>query len=134
LFEIATTALPGDPARVGIFGHSMGGHGALVLAQRHPELYRSVSAFAPIAARTRCPWGEQAFGGYLGSASSVSANHHGSEPMAASSSPDPEVIVVDPPLADNIMAYQLKPEAFEAACEKAGQTLTLRGHDGYDHG
>lgn len=134
LFEIATTALPGDPARVGIFGHSMGGHGALVLAQRHPELYRSVSAFAPIAAPTRCPWGEKAFGGYLGSDRSVWAKHDASELMAASSCPFPDGILVDQGLADNFLASQLNPEAFEAACEKAGQPLTLRRHEGYDHG
>src|SRR5690606_20144144 len=66
LFGIATSVLPGDGARVGVFGHSMGGHGALVLAQRHPGKFKSVSAFAPIAAPSRCPWGEKAFSAYLG--------------------------------------------------------------------
>src|SRR3546814_14433170 len=66
LFGIATTQLPGNAERAGIFGHSMGGHGALVLAQRHRARYQSVSAFAPIAAPTCCPWGEKAFNAYLG--------------------------------------------------------------------
>ena len=65
LFGLVTNELPGDASRVGIFGHSMGGHGALVLALRHPQLFRTVSAFSPIAAPSRCPWGEKAFGGLL---------------------------------------------------------------------
>lgn len=134
LFQLATTQLPGDPARAGIFGHSMGGHGALVLAQRHPGQYRSVSAFAPIAAPTRCPWGEKAFTGYLGDDRTAWARHDASELMAASSCPFPGGILVDQGLADNFLANQLNPEAFEAACRKAGQPLTLRRHEGYDHG
>ncbi|NLC35770.1 MAG: S-formylglutathione hydrolase [Alcaligenaceae bacterium] len=134
LFKIVTTELPGDAARAGIFGHSMGGHGALVLAQRHRDLYRSVSAFAPIAAPLQCPWGEKAFSGYLGDDRSAWAQYDASELMAASSCPYPEGILVDQGLADNFLANQLNPEAFEAACQKAGQPLTLRRHDGYDHG
>lgn len=134
LFDIATTALPGDPQRAGIFGHSMGGHGALVLAQRHRERYRSVSSFAPIAAPTRCPWGEKAFTGYLGEDRSAWAQYDASELMAASKQPFPEGILIDQGLADNFLKEQLYPEAFEAACEQAGQPLTLRRHEGYDHG
>ena len=134
LFDIATTTLPGDPARAGIFGHSMGGHGALTLALRHPDLYRSVSAFAPIAAPTRCPWGEKAFTGYLGEDRAEWAKHDASELMAAKSQPFPEGILIDQGLADNFLENQLYPEAFEAACQKAGQPLTLRRHEGYDHG
>lgn len=134
LFEIATTQLPGDAARAGIFGHSMGGHGALVLAQRHRERYRSVSAFAPIAAPTRCPWGEKAFTGYLGDDRAQWAKYDASELMAASSCPYPEGILVDQGLADQFLENQLNPEAFEEACKQAGQPLTLRRHEGYDHG
>ncbi len=134
LFEIATTQLQGDAARAGIFGHSMGGHGALVLAQRHRNLYRSVSAFAPIAAPMQCPWGEKAFTGYLGDDRSAWAQYDASELMAASSCPYPEGILIDQGLADNFLENQLNPEAFEAACKKAGQPLTLRRHEGYDHG
>lgn len=134
LFDIATSTLPGDAQRAGIFGHSMGGHGALVLAQRHRDRYRSVSAFAPIAAPTRCPWGEKAFTGYLGDDRSQWAQYDASELMAASSQPFPDGILIDQGLADNFLENQLNPEAFEAACEKAGQPLTLRRHEGYDHG
>src|SRR5690606_14639546 len=132
LFELATTTLPGDPTRAGIFGHSMGCHGALGLALGFPGLYRSLSAFAPIAAPTQCPWGEKAFTGYLGSDREKWLGHDASELMAASSAaPYPGGILIDQGLADNFLANQLKPEAFEQACAKVGQPLTLRRHEGY---
>lgn len=134
LYRIATSVLPGNPQHVGIFGHSMGGHGALVLAQRYPEKFRSVSAFAPIAAPTQCPWGHKAFGGYLGSDQTQWAKHDASKLMEQSSCPFPGGILIDQGLADNFLAEQLHPEAFEAACQKAEQPLTLRRHEGYDHG
>lgn len=134
LFNIATTQLPGDASRAGIFGHSMGGHGALVLAQRHHPKFKSVSAFAPIASPTKCPWGHKAFGGYLGSDQAAWAQYDASLLMEKSSCPFPKGILVDQGLADNFLAEQLYPEAFEAACAKAGQPLTLRRHEGYDHG
>ncbi|WP_397475645.1 S-formylglutathione hydrolase [Pusillimonas sp.] len=134
LFRIVTTELPGDAARAGIFGHSMGGHGALVLAQRHREKFRSVSAFAPIASPTKCPWGHKAFGGYLGDDKSQWAQYDASLLMEKSQTPFPDGILVDQGLADNFLAEQLYPEAFEVACKQAGQPLTLRRHEGYDHG
>jgi len=134
LFGIATRDLPGDAARAGIFGHSMGGHGALVLALRHPGQYRSVSAFAPIAAPSRCPWGEKAFAGYLGPDRSAWAHYDASALMAGSRAPFPGGILIDQGLADKFLAEQLHPEAFEQACEQAGQPLQLRRHEGYDHG
>lgn len=127
--------LPADPARVGIFGHSMGGHGALMLALRNPDLFRSVSAFAPIAAPMRCPWGRKAFGGYLGADQDAWRSYDASELMAAMDmAPFPGGILVDQGLADKFLAEQLHPEAFEQACARAGQPLTLRRHPGYDHG
>jgi len=134
LFGIACGELPGDASRAGIFGHSMGGHGALVLALRHPGQYRSVSAFAPIAAPTQCPWGHKAFGGYLGPDQAQWAAHDASRLMAGLRNPYPRGILVDQGLADNFLARQLHPEAFETACRQAGQPLTLRRHEGYDHG
>lgn len=133
LYGIATSVLPGDAARVGISGHSMGGHGALVLAQRHPGKYRSVSAFAPIAAPSKCPWGHKAFGAYLGSDPRDWAGHDASLLMAKSSCPFPDGILVDQGMADNFLPEQLYPQEFEAACAKAGQPLTLRRQEGYDH-
>jgi len=135
LFGIACgDELPGDASRAGIFGHSMGGHGALVLALRHPGKYRSVSAFAPIAAPSQCPWGRKAFGGYLGQDPAQWAGYDASLLMAGLRNPYPEGILVDQGLADGFLAEQLYPEAFEAACRQAGQPLTLRRHEGYDHG
>lgn len=135
LFDIATGRLPGDAARAGIFGHSMGGHGALVLAQRHREKFQSVSAFAPISAPSRCPWGEKAFTAYLGADRQAWAGHDASLLMEQSQCPFPQGILVDQGSDDTFLAQQqLQPEAFEAACAQAQQPLVLRRHDGYDHG
>lgn len=128
-------ALPIEGTRLGIFGHSMGGHGALTLALRHPGVWRSVSAFAPIAAPMRCAWGEKAFTGYLGEDRERWKEHDASELVARSDAPRyADGILVDQGLADQFLPTQLNPEVFEAACREAGQPLTLRRHDGYDHG
>ena len=135
LLPLVENAFPVDVERAGIFGHSMGGHGALTLALRHPGRFRSVSAFAPIAAPSRCPWGEKAFGGYLGDDREQWAAYDASALMQAQSKPPyPQGILIDQGLDDRFLADQLHPEAFEAACRVAGQPLTLRRHDGYDHG
>jgi len=135
LLPLVTRGFDLDGDRVGIFGHSMGGHGALTLALRHPGRFRSVSAFAPIAAPMRCPWGEKAFSGYLGEDRGQWRAHDASELMRAQTeAPFPDGILIDQGLADKFLAEQLHPEAFEAACEAVGQPLTLRRHAGYDHG
>ena len=126
--------LPIDGARTGIFGHSMGGHGALVRALRNPGLFRSVSAFAPIAAPSRCPWGRKAFGGYLGAGEDGWSAYDASALMVQAHAPFPGGILIDQGLGDKFLAEQLYPGVFEAACEKAGQPLELRRHEGYDHG
>lgn len=121
--------------RMGLFGHSMGGHGALTLALRHPGRFASVSAFAPICAPSRCPWGHKAFTGYLGQDESTWGAHDASVLMAQQTAvPYPGGILIDQGLADKFLADQLHPEAFEAACAQTGQPLTLRRHEGYDHG
>jgi len=125
---------PADPQRLGVFGHSMGGHGALTLALRHRDVYRSVSAFAPIAAPIQCPWGQKAFSHYLGADQQAWQQHDASELMRGLKTPFPQGILVDQGLADKFLVEQLCPEAFEAACQQAGQPLTLRRHAGYDHG
>jgi S-formylglutathione hydrolase len=117
--------------RRGICGHSMGGHGALVLALRHPELYASVSAFAPIAAPSQVPWGQKAFAGYLGEDRAAWAAHDACELVRAR--PRSIEILVDVGTADKFLDSQLKPELFEAACAEAGQSLRLRRQVGYDH-
>lgn len=121
-----------DTQRVGILGHSMGGHGALTLALRHPDLYRSVSALAPIAAPSQCPWGEKAFTGYLGPERSTWAAHDATELVKAGRRLPP--VLIDQGLADNFLEAQLHPHLFEAACQQAEQPVTLRRHAGYDHG
>ncbi len=128
-------ALPIEGTRLGIFGHSMGGHGALTLALRHPGVWRSVSAFAPIAAPMRCAWGEKAFTAYLGEDRERWKEHDASELVARSDAPRyADGILVDQGLADQFLPTQLNPDVFEAACREAGQPLTLRRHEGYDHG
>lgn len=134
LYDAVTTVLPGDPRRAGIFGHSMGGHGALVLALRHRARFRSVSAFAPIAAPARCPWGEKAFSAYLGEDRQAWSDYDASLLMERMDCPFPESILIDQGEADPFLATQLHPEAFESACAQAGQPLVLRRHAGYDHG
>ena len=117
-----------------IFGHSMGGHGALTLALRHPELFQSVSAFAPIASPTRCAWGEKAFTAYLGDDRAEWAKHDAAlllESGAASGVYDD--ILVDQGDADQFLTDQLKPELLKATADKAGQKLTIRMQPGYDH-
>ena len=135
LLPLLARVLPVDARRMGIFGHSMGGHGALTLALRHPGLFRSVSAFAPVCAPAQCPWGQKAFAGYLGADQANWAEHDASELMArCSSAPYPGGILVDQGLADQFLPEQLDPHLLEAACAKVGQPLTLRRHAGYDHG
>jgi S-formylglutathione hydrolase len=123
---------PADPARCGIFGHSMGGHGALVCGLRNPDIYRSVSAFAPIAHPMGCPWGEKAFTGYLGGHRLDWRPYDGSELMKTH--PHPSSILVDQGEADQFLEVQLHPHTLEAAAEISGQQLALRRHAGYDHG
>jgi S-formylglutathione hydrolase len=123
---------PARGDRVGLFGHSMGGHGALTLALRHPGLFQSVSAFAPVAAPMQCPWGQKAFAGYLGADRSGWARHDASELVKAGARAP--ALLIDQGLADKFLAEQLHVDAFEQACREAGQPLTLRRHAGYDHG
>jgi S-formylglutathione hydrolase len=135
LRETVLAELPIDRDRLGIFGHSMGGHGALTIALRNPGLYRSVSAFAPIAAPMRCPWGEKALNGYLGADREAWKRYDASELVARAGSARFDAgILIDQGMADRYLAQQLYPDVFEAACGAAGQPLTLRRHAGYDHG
>jgi len=128
-------SFPADPERRGIFGHSMGGHGALVLALKNPGRYRSISAFAPIAAPRSCPWGQKAFSGYLGPDAGQWSAYDATELMSqvkdAARRPQ---ILIDQGLADQFLEQQLHPHLFEEACRKVGYALTLRRQPGYDHG
>ena len=131
--ELRALILDHFPAREdaqGVFGHSMGGHGALTLALKEPDLYKSVSAFAPVCAPTRVPWGKKAFSNYLGPDEDWK-QYDASELVRENS--DGRHILVDQGMDDQFLDEQLSPDAFEEACAEAGQRLTLRRHEGYDH-
>lgn len=123
-----------DLTRIGVSGHSMGGHGALTLALKHPNIFRSVSAFAPISNPSATPWGRKAFLAYLGSEEEIWRNHDAAtlvEDGAAHGKYDS--ILIDQGDADVFLAEQLDPQAFRDACARAGQHLTYRIQQGYDH-
>jgi S-formylglutathione hydrolase len=124
-------AFPVDLARQGITGHSMGGHGALTVALRNPRRFRSVSAFAPIAAPSQVPWGEKALGGYLGP-DRAAWRAHDAVALIEDGARLPELLV-DQGDADAFLAEQLRPELLQEACAAAGIPLTLRMQPGYDH-
>jgi S-formylglutathione hydrolase len=122
-----------DPHRSGIMGHSMGGHGALTIALKNPQKYRSLSAFAPICAPMQVPWGQKAFRGYLGGNPTTWADYDATE-LLKHGRRFPGPILVDQGMADKFLNDQLKPELLEEACKAAGQPLELRMHSRYDHG
>jgi S-formylglutathione hydrolase len=133
--QLVESAFPVDPGRRGIFGHSMGGHGALTIALKHPDRYGSVSAFAPIAAPMQCPWGEKAFRGYLGADRERWRAYDATELIRGLPASAPRrALLVDQGLADKFLEEQLLPQRLEAACRESGHPLTLRRHEGYDHG
>lgn len=122
---------PADRSRRSITGHSMGGHGALTMALRNPDRYRSVSAFAPIVAPSEVPWGEKALGRYLGP-DPAAWRQHDTVALIESGARVKEILV-DQGTSDNFLEQQLKPERLEAACRQAGIPLILRRQSGYDH-
>ena len=131
LRDIIIKHFPADENRMGIFGHSMGGHGALTLALRYPELYRSVSAFAPICAPMHCPWGQKAFRNYLGENQQNWQLYDATELIKDGHKvPD---LLVDQGLNDQFLSEQLHPHHLENACAAVGQKLTLHYHQDYDH-
>lgn len=134
LIQAIEDNFPADPARRGIFGHSMGGHGALTLAMNHPHLYRSVSAFSPIASAMHAPWGEQALSAYLGTDRSTWERYDAALLMANEKGKPFGNILIDQGSADPFLDTQLMPYLLQKAAEAAGQKITLRFHEGYDHG
>ena len=121
-----------DKSRAGIFGHSMGGHGALTIGLKNPNKFKSISAFSPIVAPMQCPWGEKAFSGYLGADKSQWKQYDACE-LINSGLRCENKILVDQGLADNFLEEQLKPQLFEDMCKANNQPLELRYHQGYDH-
>ena len=131
LRQLVEGAFPLRSDARGIFGHSMGGHGALSIALGLPGEYASVSAFAPIVAPSRVPWGEKAFSRYLGSDRAAWAAHDTVELLASRTFPGK--MLVDQGTSDKFLERELKPELLEEAAKRAGQSLELRMHEGYDH-
>jgi S-formylglutathione hydrolase len=130
--DLIADHFPSQMEHQGIFGHSMGGHGALVCALRNQQQYKSVSALAPIAAPMRCPWGQKAFSNYLGSDKESWRAYDASELVLTVNYNRP--ILIDQGTDDPFLGkQQLLPEVFEAACEQAGQPLSLRYQKGYNH-
>lgn len=134
LIPLIRASFPADPMRIGVSGHSMGGHGALTLALRHTDVFRSVSAFAPIASPMNCPWGVKAFTAYLGSDRAEWERHDACALLRSGLAHGYfDDILVDQGLADPFLAEQLRPELLEQAAADAGQQLTLRLNHRYDH-
>jgi S-formylglutathione hydrolase len=123
---------PVDRARTGIFGHSMGGHGALTIALKNPDRYKSVSAFAPICSTMRCPWGEKALTGYLGADRAHWRDYDASALVESRGWKGP-ALLVDQGTSDQFLETQLKPELLKEACGRTGVSLNLRLQAGYDH-
>ena len=133
LIPLIDAEFPTTGAR-SISGHSMGGHGALTLALNHPDLFRSVSAFAPICSPTRCPWGEKAFTAYLGPDRAAWDRHDAAKLIAVGAARGVyDDILIDQGDADSFLTDQLKPELLQAAADAAGQKVTIRIQPGYDH-
>lgn len=120
-----------DMSRQGIFGHSMGGHGAIVLHLKDPDTFKTCSAFSPITSPSLVPWGQKAFKAYLGTEPSAWAGYDASE--LVKQQPSAAHILIDTGDADQFLDEQLKPDLFEAACKSSGQALTSRLQSGYDH-
>ncbi|REH37702.1 S-formylglutathione hydrolase [Paraperlucidibaca baekdonensis] len=132
LRELVLKHFSAQAEHVGIMGHSMGGHGALTIGLKNPALFQSVSAFAPIAAPSDCPWGEKAFSHYLGDDRSSWRAYDAT--ALVEDGQRTTALLVDQGLDDQFLINQLHPARFEAACLAAGQPLTLRRQSGYDHG
>jgi S-formylglutathione hydrolase len=131
--EIIAANFNADIDRSGIMGHSMGGHGALTIALKNPQKYKSLSAFAPIAAPIQSPWGVKAFSGYLGAYRADWSQYDATELVKAGHR-FPGGILIDQGTADKFLADQLKPELLVSACKAAGQECYLQMREGYDHG
>ena len=132
LYPLVVKEFPIQADAIGIFGHSMGGHGALTLAWKYPDKFKSVSAFAPICAPIDCPWGQKAFSHYLGDDQAQWKAHDATELVLAKGALFPEVLI-DQGLEDQFYS-QLNPAKMNQVCESVGQKLSLREHAGYDHG
>ena len=137
LRDLIQAEFPARAERQGIFGHSMGGHGALTICLKNPDIYASLSAFAPICAPIDCPWGQKALPRYLGDHQETWEAYDARQLILALSKEEahgrPELLV-DQGMGDQFLESQLHPHLLEDACSEVGLKLTLRSHAGYDHG
>ncbi|MBP6218879.1 MAG: S-formylglutathione hydrolase [Oligoflexales bacterium] len=131
LYELIPREFPADKNRQSIFGHSMGGHGALVIGLRNPSKFRSMSAFAPICAPMQCPWGQGAFNAYLGQDTKAWSDYDASQLIQKADRPIP--LLVDQGSEDEFLEAQLKPELLTSACLKKDYPIDFTSHPGYDH-
>jgi len=132
--EIIFSEFPGDADRQGIFGHSMGGHGALTVGLKNPDTFKSISAFAPICSPINCPWGQKALSNYLGSDQLAWTEYDATELVKQLGDSRPENrILIDQGMDDQFLEQELHPHLFEAACAEHSVDLELRRHEGYDH-
>ena len=131
LYALVCESFPVDRSRIGIFGHSMGGHGALTIHLKNPDKFKTVSAFAPIVAPCQVPWGQKALRRYLGDNESSWKSYDACELVKAAASA--ATILIEQGMADSFLEEQLKPELFEAACSASGQSLVVNRREGYDH-
>ena len=129
--QIIGDKFPADMSRQGITGHSMGGHGAITLHLKHPEIYKSVSAFSPITSPSQVPWGRKAFTAYLGPDEATWVDYDATHLVARA--PSDATILIDVGTGDNFLEEQLQPEIFTEVCASAGQACTLRMQPSYDH-
>jgi S-formylglutathione hydrolase len=143
MYDYVTKELPGiitsnfnvDKSRFGIFGHSMGGHGALTIGLRNPDLYRSISAFAPICNPMNCPWGTKALGNYLGDNSSAWSEYDATEIVLAGNYGSPQNLIrIDQGLADEFLERELSTDKFEQACKESELAIDIHRHVGHGHG
>jgi len=132
LFDLVASNFQVDASRAAISGHSMGGHGALTIGLKNPERYKSISAFAPIASSTQCPWGEKALSGYLGHDRNTWKQYDATALIKELGWKGP-ALLIDQGMDDQFIHAQLKPELLSEACAAAGIPLTLRLQPGYDH-
>ena len=132
LVDVVAGGFPVDPSRAGIFGHSMGGHGALTIALKNPRSYKSVSAFAPICSPMRCPWGEKALAGYIGG-DRARWREYDATALIEDRGWNGPPFLVDQGTKDQFLDVQLKPDLLSAACSERNIPLELRMQEGYDH-
>lgn len=133
IYAILLNEFSVDKQEISICGHSMGGHGALVIGLKNPDKYKRISAFSPIVNPTQCPWGKKAFRGYLGEHNQASWSTWDATELVKAGHKHPSNILIEQGRADDFLTEQLLTDHFQQACDTSGQAVEIRYHDGYDH-